>query len=187
MDAISNGMSNEATLKRWNRALAVLAWGGIAWAAFCILRAFVGSEFTMGLMTDAGFKVFTAKDFTTSQRLLLVLLTIPQDLCWVYCLWQVVRLSRHFAVSPILSIDMIQCLERFGYGLAAQAVFEVICVPTVAATLIGIGKLDSVDNMWQHMVGGGALTSLMAAVLIVVVTNLLRIGVRLREEVELTI
>lgn len=187
MDTIDGDFDGGKSLRRWNRALAVLAWLGIAWSAFEIGDAFVGPDFSVGLRTQSGIKLLTAADFTMTQRCTVVMIAVPQILCWIYCLSQIVRLSTLFSKGEILSVGMVQCLERFGFGLAAQGIAELTFVPILSAYLLRIEKIDSVEGMWQLLVGGGVLTSMMAAVLLVVVTRILRIGIRLREEAELTI
>ena len=187
MEANSADFDGGKSLRRWNRALAVLAWLGIAWSIYVIGDAFLGPDFSIGFKTETGIKLLTVSDFTTVQRVIAVLISIPQILCWIYCLWQIVQLSNQFSRGEILSIGMVKCLEGFGFGLAAQGVAELVHVPILAAYLLGIEKIDSVEGIWQLLIGGGVLTSMMAAVLLVVITRILRIGIRLREEAELTI
>ncbi|MDX1928333.1 MAG: DUF2975 domain-containing protein [Pirellulaceae bacterium] len=187
MEANNADFDGGRSLRRWNRALAVLAWLGIAWAMYVIGDEFVGPDFSIGFKTESGIKLLDAGDFTIIQRAIVVLISIPQILCWIYCLWQIVKLSKQFSRGEILSIGMVQCLEGFGFGLAAQGVAEFVHAPILAAYLLGIGKIDSVDGIWQLLIGGGVLTSMMAAVLLVVITRILRIGIRFREEAELTI
>lgn len=187
MDALNGVFDGGTSLRRWNRALAVLAWLGIAWAIYLIGDAFFGPQFTLGFKTDSGIKLLTISDFTVMERSTIVLIAIPHILCWIFCLWQIVQLSNQFSIGEILSIRMVRCLERFGYGLAAQGVAEALYAPMIAAYLLKLKKIDSIEDMWQQVLGGGVLTSMMAAVLLVVITRILRIGIRLREEVELTI
>ncbi len=175
------------SLQLWNRALAVLAWLGIAWSIYVIGDAFLGSGFSIGMKTETGMKVLTADDFTVVQRVIVVSIAMPPVLCWIYCLSQIVGLSKQFSHGEILSLGMVKRLEGFGYGLAAQGVAELVNGTTVAGYLLSIEKIDSVEGIWELLVGGGVLTSIMAAVLLVVITRILRIGIRFREEAELTI
>ncbi len=71
--------------------------------------------------------------------------------------------------------------------LGGSRLAEAVMVPMLSAYLVGLKKIDPVEDQWQHVIGGGVLTSMMAAVLIIVIARILRIGIRLREEAELTI
>ena len=187
MDAKNNKIGGDRSLLWWNRTLAVLAWLGIVWSLYVIGDAFAGPDFSVAFHTQSGIKVLTAADFSVTQRWLVVLIIIPAGLCWIYCLWQIVKLSKQFSLGEILSFAMVKCLERFGYGLAAQGLAEAVMVPMLSAYLVALKKIDPVEDQWQHVIGGGVLTSMMAAVLIIVIARILRIGIRLREEAELTI
>ncbi len=114
----------DSSLLRWNRTLAVLAWLGIAWSLYVIVDAFWGRDFSVAFHTQSGIKVLTPVDFSLLQRYLVVLIIIPAGLCWIYCLWQIVKLSKQFSLGEILSSEMVKCLERFGYGLAAQGLLK---------------------------------------------------------------
>ena len=193
MEASNAEFDGGRSLRRWNRALAILAWLGIAWSLYVIGNAFLGHDFSFGFKTSNGIKLLTANDFTSTERFVVVLIIVPQILAWIYCLWQIVILSNHFSevaslsAGSSLSYAMVRCLERFSYGMAAQGLAEIIYMPALASYLKGIGKIDNVEGMWEHVIGGGVLTSMMAAVLLVVIARILRIGIRLREEAELTI
>jgi hypothetical protein len=178
---------NNGSLRRWNWVLSVLAWLGIAWTVYLVVVLFFGSDFTLAVKTSEGLKILTASDVTPVQRFVLSVALLPPVLCWIYCLFQVVRLSSYFAKSEILSTGVVRCLESFGFGLAAQGVGESVQLPIVATYLIGQGKIDSVEGVWENVVGSGVLTSMMAAVLIIVICRILRIGIQLREDAELTI
>ncbi len=186
-DAHKEERKASVSLRRWNRVLVVLAWLGIVWSIYLIGDAFFGSDFLIGLKTTSGIKLLTASDFSTFERMVVVLIMIPSLVCWIYCLWQIVRLSRHFSKGEILSIGMVKCLERFSYGIAIQGVAEAVQLPMLSTYLRRLNKIDPVEDLWEHVIGGGVLTSMMAAVLIVVVARILRIGIQLREEAELTI
>ena len=187
MDASKANFNDEASLRRWNRALAVFAWLGIGWAIYAVGDVFLSSDFAIGLNTKSGVKLLTASDFSKSQRIVTALILIPSLVCWIYCLWQIVMLAKQFSKGEIFSIGMVKCLERFGYGLVAQGVSEMLLVPMLSTYLVSQGKVESVEDIWEHVLGGGVLTSMMAAILIVVITRILRIGIRLREDSELTI
>ena len=187
MDDIEKEMDGGKELQRWNRVLSIFVWLGIAWTIYLIGTLFFSSEFTIAMKTSSGIKLLTASDFNRTQRLVSSMIVLPPILCWMFCLFQVLRLSSCFSKGEILSIGVARCLELFGYGLAMQGIAESIQIPILASYFIGEGIVDSVDGIWETVVGGGVLTSMLAAVLVVVIARILRIGIRLREDAELTI
>jgi hypothetical protein len=187
MDDIDKEMDGGKELQRWNRVLSVFAWLGIAWTIYLIGTLFFSSDFTMAMKTSNGIKLLTASDFNRTQRWVTSSIILPPILCWMSCLFQVLRLSRCFSKGEILSVGVARCLELFGYGLAMQGVAESIQVPILASYLIDEGIVDSVVGVWETVVGGGVLTSMLGAVLVVVIARILRIGIRLREDADLTI
>lgn len=190
MEFTSGDSERIATLRRWNRVLAVLAWLGLLWSSYSILYsihcAITGTDFALGMKTTAGIKLLTADDFSTFQRLIVVLCQFPQELFWIFCMWQIVRLSRLFSSEEVLSLSVIKCLERFAFALAGLGLAAALYAPMLVVYLVELEKIDGVENIWQDMLGNG-LSTLMIAVLLTVVTRILRIGVRLREEADLTI
>jgi Protein of unknown function (DUF2975) len=187
MDDIDKEMDGGKELQRWNRVLSVFALLGIAWTIYLIGTLFFSSDFTIAMKTSSGIKLLTASDFNRTQRLVASVIILPPILCWMSCLFQVLRLSSFFSKGEILSIGVARCLELFGYGLAMQGIAESIQIPILSSYLIGQGIIDSVEGVWETVVGGGVLTSMLAAVLVVVIARILRIGIRLREDAELTI
>jgi hypothetical protein len=187
MDEMNSEMDGGRSLRRWNRILSVFAWLGIAWSFYLIADLFLSNDFMIAMKTSSGVKLLTANDFNRIQRLVVSITILPPVLCWIYCLFQVIRLSSHFAKGEILSFGVVRRLELFGYGLAMQGVTESVQLPLVSLYLMGQGTIDSVEGVWETVLGGGVLTSMMAAVLVVVIARILRIGIRLREDAELTI
>jgi len=175
------------TLRRWSRLLLILASLGMAWSLFEIANGMFGPRFAVGFQTVSGLKVFTEKDFTVFDRTVLVVIGALPVLCWLYCLWQIFRLSQTFSSGEILSTRTVTRLERFGYGMAVQGIAEALSLLLMTSYVIYSKKSDPPEHLWQHLAGSGFLTSMIAAVLLVVVTRILRIGIRLREESELTI
>jgi len=55
------------------------------------------------------------------------------------------------------------------------------------AYLLHIKKIETMIGLWEHVFAGRAVTSLMAAVLVLLIARIFRIGIRLREDAELTI
>jgi Protein of unknown function (DUF2975) len=187
MDDICEEMDGGKKLQRWNRFLSVFAWLGIAWTLYLIGTLFFSSDFTIAMKTSSGMKLLKAGDFNRTQRLVASVIILAPIMCWTSCLFQVLRLSSFFSKGEVLSIGVARCLELFGYGLAIQGIAESIQVPILSSYLIGEGILDSVDGVWETVVGGGVLTSMLAAVLVGVIARILRISIRLREDAELTI
>jgi hypothetical protein len=174
-------------LRRWSRLLLILALLGMAWCLFSISDAMFGPRFVVAFQTMSGLIVITEKDLTEFDRAVLVVIGALPVLCWLYCLWQIFRLSQTFSSGEILSTRTVTRLERFGYGMAAQGIAEAVSIMLMAWYVVYLKKSDPPENDWQHVAGSGFLTSMIAAVLLVVVTRILRIGIRLREESELTI
>ena len=187
MDEINSELDGGRSLQRWNRILLVFAWLGIAWSVYLIAALFLSNEFVIAMNTSSGIKLLTATDFSRVQRLVVSLTFLPPILCWVYCLFQVLRLTSYFAKGQILSMEVVRCLELFGYGLAMQGIAESIQIPIASLYLLWQGTIDSVEGVWATVAGSGVLTSMLAAALVVVIARILRIGIRLREDAELTI
>ena len=175
------------TLRRWSRLLLILASLGMGWSSFEIANALFGPRFVVAFQTVSGLKIMTEKDVTVFDRAVLVMISSLPVVCWLYCLWQIFRLSQTFSSGEILSTRTVTRLERFGYGLAAQGIADAFSLLLMTSYMVYLKKSDPPENLWQNVVGSGFLTSMVAAVLLVVVTRILRIGIRLREESELTI
>lgn len=186
MDAL--GRNTEVVAARqivwWNWALFWLAWIGILVSLYEIFDALF-FNLVIGLPTANGVQVLTEKDFTVRERIGLVAFGSTPMWCWIFCFVQIIRLSRCFGRGELLAGSSVDCLAYFGYGLFVMAIFEAIYVPGIAAIVRSTGKMEPVINVWQSV--GGALTTLMAAVLVLIITRVFRIGIRLREDAELTI
>jgi hypothetical protein len=174
-------------LQRWNRMLFGITAIAILWSLFTLARAVWGNDFRIGLPTPDGIKLFDEKDFTRPQRLILTAIAGLPEICWIGCMWQIVRMSRSFSAGQVLSLGMVKCLEWFGRWLVVLAISEAAFYPLVVVYLRRLGKLGSSPIQWDIVIGSGALSSLMAAVLVIVIGRILRIGVRIREDSELTI
>lgn len=182
------GVNDDVSLKRWNRVLLGVTLMGIAVSAFLSAKALLSSEFLLGFITTTGgLQTYNEQDFTgTQQAIFKTIASLPQ-LCWIWCMCQIVRMSRQFSRGDVLTLGIADCIERFGKGLFVLGVAEALYFPVVFAYLRTLKTFAPIKDMGDHVLGSGALTSWMAAVLVVVLARILRIGVRIREDAELTI
>lgn len=181
------GGNDDENLQRWNRALLGLTLLGIAVSLFTIVKAFLQPDMQLAFYTTSGIQTYSEQDFTSSQRAILISISALPQLCWLWCMWQIVRLSRHFSRGEVLSIGLVDCIERFGKGMFVLGITEAWYFPVVFAYLRTLKTFDPIKDFWENVLSSGALTSWMAAVLVVVIARILRIGVRIREDAELTI
>jgi hypothetical protein len=100
---------------------------------------------------------------------------------------QIVLLSRRFAKGELLTRGVVVCLQRFGWGLFAMGISEAALFPILNAYLVGQKLIDPMKDVTAAAIGSGMLTSMMAAVLVMVIAKIFRIGIRLREDADLTI
>jgi len=112
--------------------------------------------------------------------------TWPQ-LCWVWCMWQIVRMSRQFSKGEVLTLGVVNCIERFGKGMFVLGITEALYFPIVFAYPRTLKSFDPINDSGDHILGSGVLSSWMAAVLVVVLARISGIGVRIQEDAELTI
>ncbi len=176
------------SLRRWSRALLVLSLLGIAIFVYQLWDAIFGPRLFLAIPTeDNSIRVLAKEDFLFSQRLIVVALLAIPSLCWIYCLWQMVRLARCFGRGDILTLGMVSCLHRFGIGLLVMSIAEAAGIPMLITYLLHIKKIQTVSSLWEYVLASGAVTSLIAAVLVLMVARIFRIGIRLREDAELTI
>jgi len=74
------------------------------------------------------------------------------------------------------------CVGTFG-----RQCFGALVIPCIGAYLRSLHKIAPPENELEYMVGSGFQTALMASVLVLIIARILRIGIRLREDAELTI
>ncbi len=175
------------SVKRWSGVLMTLALGAIAVSSYAIGGAMLGDDFKLGLETSTGVRVLTRADLSWGQLATVVLIVGASDLCLVYGMWQIVLLARRFAHREILTCGVVHCLQRFGWGLFAMGLSEAAMFPTLNAYLVGQGLIDPIKDLAAATIGSGTLTSMMAAVLVMVLAKIFQAGIRLREDAELTI
>lgn len=173
--------------RRLNTGLLVTAILGVIYTVVVYLWALLGDDFVLGLKTVDGIKLITEADLTTTQRWITVGFAGLPDLCWIWGLIEIARLSRRFSRGELLTQGVVHCLGRFGYALGLQGCAEAAVVPLVAGYLQLLGKLPALDGFWSQILSTGALSSWMAAILVILVTRVLRLGIALREDAELTV
>jgi len=71
--------------------------------------------------------------------------------------------------------------------MLVMSIAEAAEIPMLIAYLLHIKKIETMIGLWEHVFAGRAVTSLMAAVLVLLIARIFRIGIRLREDAELTI
>ncbi len=177
----------ERNLRRWAYVLLLLAWLGIAWIILGLAKAAIGIDFQIGFLAKEGIKIFTVTDFTVGQRLVLVAIFAVPNCCWLYGMWQVVRMAMGFSRAEVLTQRTVWFLEHFGWGMVGLAISESFYVGLTGEYLIFIGKIDAIESHWKYFWDSGFQVTLMAALLIMIISRILRIGIRLREDAELTI
>lgn len=179
--------SAAVSMRRWSWVLLGLAGLGIVLIVLTLLGAAFGPEVMVALVTTSGLRAFDQNDLVGWHRFVVVFIAGAEDLCWIYCLWQIVLLARCFSRGEVLTLRVVRFFRRFGYGLFAVGIVESCSVPLLAAYLRSIHKLDEpLKQFWEHVFTQGLL-SIMSSVLIVVTARILILGIRLREDKELTI
>ena len=186
MEEITSNLETRG-LRRWSRALLVLSWLGIAIVVYQLWYSVFGEKFYLALPPEKGLEVLSKEDFLFSQRLVISTILSTPVLCWIYCLFQMVQLSCSFGREEILNLGMVGCLQRFGGGMFVMAMSEASAIPVLSYYLLSLKKIEPVKDLWEYVLAGGAVTSLMAAVLVLIIARIFKIGIRLREDAELTI
>lgn len=187
MDQTRMDSHSLANIQRWSTALMVLASVGIAFVVLSIIEGLIGERLVLAIPTADGVRLLTEHDFGSSQRWILISIGSLPDLCWIFCLTQIIRMSRLFSRGQLLTLPLMDCLQRFSFALLVQAIAELVVGPLLVFYLIRTGKVDSVQGIWSMLLGGGAITSLTASIFVLMIARILRIGIRLREDAELTI
>ncbi len=179
--------SEERELLTWSRWLLVLGWVAIAWSLIAIVNDLFFTEITFALSTVSGVKVLTDADFTRPQRMFLIVVASCPEICWIWCMCQITRLARRFSQGEIMTPGMIHCFDQFGRGLVAQSLCGLAILPVVTSFLRQVGKIDAMKDPWSDFARSAPLGSLTAAVFVMIVARIFRIGIRLQEDAELTI
>jgi|LakMenE18May11ns_1017448.scaffolds.fasta_scaffold9946895_2 hypothetical protein len=174
-------------VKRWILVLMLLAMACIAVSIYAITDTLLGDAFKIGLDTATGIRILTRSDLSQQQFLIIILIVASSDLCLVGAMLQIVLLSRRFAKGELLTRGVVVCLQRFGWGLFAMGISEAALFPILNAYLVGQKLIDPMKDVTAAAIGSGMLTSMMAAVLVMVIAKIFRIGIRLREDADLTI
>jgi hypothetical protein len=179
--------AEERNLRWWSRVLFCLALLGIGWIVVAIGNSLFGSDFRIAMYTANGLESLTQGDLTWSQRAILVAIFSVPDLCWAYCMWQVAAMARCFSRHEILTASIVNRLQRFGFGIVGLSITEPLLIPVMNIYLQRLKKMSPIESISDSILGSGFHVTLMAAVLIMILARILRIGIRLREEAELTI
>lgn len=179
--------AEERNLRWWSRVLLSLALLGIGWIVVAIGNSLCGADFRIAMYTANGLESLTQDDLTWSQRAILVAIGSLPDLCWAYCMWQVAGMARCSSRNEILTLPIVNKLQRFGFGLVGLTVMEILLLPAVSYYLQSLKKMSPLESISDCILGSGFHVTLMAAVLIMILARILRIGIRLREDAELTI
>ncbi len=174
-------------IERWSGVLMLLALASMAFSTYAISDALLSDDFKIGLDTTTGIRILTRADFSLPQYMTVVLIAASSDVCMVAAMLQIVLLARRFAKGEILTRGVVACLQRFGWGLFAVGIAEVALFPTLNVYLVGQELIDPIKDVTAAAIGSGTLTSMMAAVLVMVIAKIFRLGIRLREDADLTI
>lgn len=174
-------------LRWWSRVLLSLALIGIGWIVVAIGKSLFGADFCIAMYTENGLESLTQDDLTWPQRAILVAIASQPDLCWGYCMWQVAAMARCFSRNEILTLSIVNKLQRFGFGLVGLMITEILLHPAVSYYLQSLKKMSPLESISDSILGSGFHVTLTAAVLIMILVQILRIGIRMREDAELTI
>lgn len=180
-------LSPQQSISAWSRVMQLFATISIAWTLLSILALPLGLGFKLVFETDAGVVTYGAGDFTLSQRLVISFIGSIQGFCWLWMLAQVLRLSFCFIKGDILSHRVVNCLRYFGYGLFALAFSEITCLPLINFYLQSLGKLSPPLSTSILSLGDGAVESLMAGSLVIIISMILESSLLMRDELELTV
>lgn len=169
-------------------ALRALAIVGMAWLIFTwAYLIFRRDAFQVAIPTESGVTILTASDFSELQRLSLIALVSLPELCWVGMMWQVIRMSFCFARGEILSTAVVRHLRRFGMGLFVMGAAEMVMFPLLNAYLQWLKVCEPIEDLWAASLDSGFFESFMAGVLVVIMAKIFDLGIRLKEEMELTV
>lgn len=177
----------ERSLRRWAYALMGLTGLSVAWIVLTSAKAVLGVDFQIGFIAKEGFRTFTELDFTYRQRLVLTAMASAPNCCWLYSMWQIMRMAMGFSRGEIFSPRTVGFLEHFGWGLVGLAISEAALLSVCGMYLVSIGKLKAILDHSTYIMESGFQICLMAALLVMIVSRILRIGIRLREDADLTI
>ena len=129
----------------------------------------------------------TAAELSWSERFTVVIIASLPDLCWTLGLIQIVRVSKRFGRGELLTEPILDCVFRFGIALFAMSAAEAVALPLINVYLVERKKIDPIEGVWQAALGSGPLNLLVAAAFVMIMTRILREGVRIREEADLTV
>ncbi|MCA9128497.1 MAG: DUF2975 domain-containing protein [Planctomycetales bacterium] len=178
----------ENNLKRWIIALKLLPLLGIAWSLLSMsVPVVVPSQFQIALPGDEGLNVLTANDFDFWQRLVVIAIASITNFCWIWLMIQVLLMANRFQQGELLSPGIVCCLRRFGGGLFALGLSEILIYPALVGYLRLLDKIPPTSVAWLASFGSGWIESFMAGVLVVILSKIFDLGIRLRQEVELTV
>ena len=187
MERLTTAKSESRTASRWNWALWIVAWSAIVWQVCDTLLNLIGSDFKLAIFTTRGLQTLTAADLGWSERFVVVFIANLPDLCWMLGIFQIVGVSRRFGRGELLTEPILNHVFKFGIALFAMSVTGAFVLPLMNAYLVGRGKIDTIENVWQDTLGSGVLNLLVSAVFVMLLTKILREGIDLREEAELTV
>ncbi len=109
------------------------------------------------------------------------------DFCWIYGLWNLLRMSQRFLRGEVLTTETVSYLIRFGWSLLAAAVVESAVVFVILNFMIYRGYLSPKIHPWHYIASDSGLLTGIGGVLVILVARIFRSAVDLSEEARLTI
>ncbi|MCA9106706.1 MAG: DUF2975 domain-containing protein [Planctomycetales bacterium] len=187
MNTATESSRVERRLARWSLALGMLAWLGMANVVVTVLAALFGEHFALLLPDDEGLTLMTAQDLSLTQRLAVVAILSTTQWCWFWIMFQVWLISRSCARGEILAPRVVTLLRRFAGGLFAMGFCELMSFPLVSWLLHWDWNAVSMADWWAISLGSGMVESFMAGLLMVIIATIFKLGLQMREDLELTV
>lgn len=184
----SDTPSLSTEVKRLSIALIGLVSLTILWIAISISYAAVWARHEGWVFPVAeGEPPFNVQAMSFVDYETLVALISLSDVCWLYGLGHLLRMSQRFLRGEVLVAESVSHLIRFGWSLLAAAVLETAIVFMALSFMIYRGYLSSQINPWPYLLNDEGLLTGVGAVLIILIARIFRAAVDLSHEAQLTI
>jgi hypothetical protein len=179
--------SHETEIRRLNQAFFVLVCTAIGWTAVAIVIGTTRWAFHVILPGVSGVVELFGKDVRFVDRVVVVAIAAGPDLFWVWGLVQLARLSRMFGKGEILTERTARQLQWFGLAIFLSALAEPTVLPGVGWFLFWRGYIGPLGSYSCLARIGGALYTLLGAVLVFLVARIMGTAARISEDARLTI
>jgi hypothetical protein len=179
--------SREIEIRRLNQVFFVLVCVAIGWIVVAIVVGTTRWAFHVILPGMSGAVELFGKDVPFVDRVVVMAIAAVPDLFWAWGLIQLARLSRMFGKGEILTERTAWQLQRFGLAIFFSALAEPMILPGVGWFLFWRGYIGPLGSYSSLARIGGALYTLLGAVLVFLVARIMGTAARISEDARLTI